>query len=149
VPLAAALLSRRQQKWPAVGRLCLVGFACAAGFFWAALIAEHRLADRLPDSWEGRDLRIIGVVAAMPQITERGSRFEFDVEQVLTHGASVPRHLSLNGYREAEERAAEEGSPRPARQSSVHAGERWQLTVRLKQPHGTANPHAFDFEAWA
>jgi len=31
----------------------------------------------------------------------------------------------------------------------LHAGERWQLTVRLKQPHGTSNPYNFDFEAWA
>jgi competence protein ComEC len=31
----------------------------------------------------------------------------------------------------------------------VHAGERWQLTVRLKQPHGSSNPYNFDFESWA
>ncbi len=29
------------------------------------------------------------------------------------------------------------------------AGERWQLTVRLKRPHGTLNPHGLDFEGWA
>src|SRR5262249_53716628 len=27
-------------------------------------------------------------------------------------------------------------------------GERWQLLVRLKRPHGTVNPHGFDVEAW-
>jgi competence protein ComEC len=30
----------------------------------------------------------------------------------------------------------------------IHPGERWQLTVRLKRPHGLANPHGFDYEAW-
>ena len=30
----------------------------------------------------------------------------------------------------------------------LHAGERWQLAVRLKRPHGTVNPHGFDVEAW-
>jgi competence protein ComEC len=30
----------------------------------------------------------------------------------------------------------------------AHAGERWRLGVRLKRPHGTANPHGFDYEAW-
>ena len=30
----------------------------------------------------------------------------------------------------------------------VHPGERWQFTVRLKRPHGLANPHGFDYEAW-
>ena len=30
----------------------------------------------------------------------------------------------------------------------LRAGERWQLRVRLKRPHGTVNPHGFDVEAW-
>jgi competence protein ComEC len=30
----------------------------------------------------------------------------------------------------------------------VHAGERWLLNLRLKRPHGGANPHGFDYEAW-
>jgi competence protein ComEC len=28
------------------------------------------------------------------------------------------------------------------------AGERWQLTVRLKAPHGGSNPFGFDYELW-
>ena len=31
---------------------------------------------------------------------------------------------------------------------AIAAGERWQLVVRLKRPHGTVNPHGFDVEAW-
>ncbi|MES2772248.1 MAG: DNA internalization-related competence protein ComEC/Rec2 [Pseudomonadota bacterium] len=34
----------------------------------------------------------------------------------------------------------------PAR--GVHPGERWRLSVRLKRPHGNANPYGFDYEAW-
>ena len=30
----------------------------------------------------------------------------------------------------------------------VRAGERWRLTVRLRSPHGTSNPHGFDRERW-
>jgi competence protein ComEC len=30
----------------------------------------------------------------------------------------------------------------------LRAGERWQLTVRLKAPHGLANPGGFDYERW-
>src|SRR5690606_7639089 len=37
---------------------------------------------------------------------------------------------------------------RPAGFPALVPGERWQLTVRLKRPRGTANPHAFDYEAW-
>jgi competence protein ComEC len=32
--------------------------------------------------------------------------------------------------------------------ADLRAGERWVLTVRLKAPHGNANPHGFDYELW-
>jgi competence protein ComEC len=31
---------------------------------------------------------------------------------------------------------------------SIASGERWRLRVKLKRPHGFANPGGFDFEAW-
>lgn len=31
---------------------------------------------------------------------------------------------------------------------TVHAGERWLMTLRLKAPHGSLNPHGFDYELW-
>ena len=39
--------------------------------------------------------------------------------------------------------ASAQGLPAPLR-----AGERWQMTVRLKAPHGALNPHGFDYEVW-
>jgi len=30
----------------------------------------------------------------------------------------------------------------------LRAGERWRLTLRLRRPHGSLNPHGFDYEAW-
>ena len=38
-------------------------------------------------------------------------------------------------------------SPR-AVNGRVRPGERWRLTVRLRRPHGNANPQGFDYEAW-
>ena len=115
---------------------------CALGFSWAAWCAQQRLADALPVEWEGRDVALVGVVAGLPQTHERGVRFEFDVERVLTPEARMPRHVVLSWW----------GSParddRPATFPALEPGERWQLTVRLKRPHGTANPHGFDYEAW-
>ncbi len=119
-------------------------FACclACGFVWAAWLAGQRLADALPEQWEGQDIELVGIVAAMPQPYERSLRFEFDVERVLTAGAVVPSHIALSWW----------GSParddRPATFPELHAGERWQLKVRLRRPHGTLNPHGFDYEAW-
>ncbi|OFZ66150.1 MAG: DNA internalization-related competence protein ComEC/Rec2 [Betaproteobacteria bacterium RBG_16_56_24] len=118
--------------------LLLAAFACGLGFFYAAWQAEQRLAITLPDKWQGRDIEVIGVVAELPRNHERGQRFSFDVEQTLTPQASVPRHIYLSTFLDKQ-----------ATPLTLHAGERWQFTLRLKQPHGTANPHVFDFEAWA
>ena len=112
------------------------------GFFWAATFATIRLNDALPKDWEQKNIVLTGVVATLPELTERGERFQFDVEHVLTPETKVPRHLSLNFYQQA--------NPDTLNQTSTfHAGQRWQLTVRLKRPHSTYNPHGFDFEAWA
>ncbi|MDO8988101.1 MAG: DNA internalization-related competence protein ComEC/Rec2 [Sideroxyarcus sp.] len=139
-PLAALvlLLPRTNGKAPAVARsIALLAGAAALGFGYAAWIAQQRLSDRLPDAWQGKDIALTGIVAEMPRLHERGLRFTFDVESVQTEGAYVPQHIQLATY---------DSNARQPLQLS--AGERWQLTVRLKQPHGTSNPFNFDFEAW-
>lgn len=113
------------------------------GFFWAAFMAQLRLADALPPVWEGRDIQIVGVVASLPVATERGLRFEFEVERVKTFEAVVPHHIQLAAYSEGFGKKTAGSTP-----PDFHAGERWQLTVHLKRPHGNANPNGFDFEAW-
>ena len=115
-------------------------FAC--GFGWAAWCAGQRLADALPLVWEGADIRIVGVVAQLPQPSERSLRFEFDVERVLTPQAAVPAHIALSWWGSAG------GEGRSGSLPELHAGERWQLTVRLRRPHGLHNPNGFDYEGW-
>jgi len=149
LPLAfAAFFSRLSFAWysRALYQLSLTLLAFALGFFWAAGFAQIRLADHLPAEWERKDIQIVGVVASMPQPNERGMRFEFDVEQVLTPGAVVPGHLSLSHYVNG---FAGQQSGQPLDHAIYRAGQRWQLTVRLKRPHGSLNPHGFDFEAWS
>jgi len=123
---------------PAVaGGATFVAFA-ALGFAWAAGLAHWRLADRLDAELEGRDVEVSGVVASLPQAFERGVRFDFDVE---TPDTGVPRLVSLSWYGGL----AADDSPNG---SSVRAGERWRFAVRLRRPHGSLNPHGFDYEAW-
>lgn len=117
------------------------------GFFWAASYATFRLGDALPHDWENKPVVMIGVVASVSEFTERGERFRFDVEQVLTKTAVIPQHISLSYYPPG---SWGDTQTLPAtRLSHFKAGERWRITVRLKRLHGTQNPHGFDFEAWA
>jgi competence protein ComEC len=110
------------------------------------------MSDALPVEWERQDIEVVGVIAELVQRTERGVRFAFDVEEVLTDGAVVPQRLLLSWYgkrpaltapaAEDEEAAAASAGRPPA------AGERWRLVVRLRRPHASVNPHGFDVEAW-
>ncbi|MGQ0749272.1 MAG: DNA internalization-related competence protein ComEC/Rec2 [Betaproteobacteria bacterium] len=152
-PLSAALLlaaalpavlacSPRDRTFLLIRRVLLAVLCAALGYYWAAAIAHMRMADALPPDWEGRDVQIVGVVASLPQNDGRSVRFHFDVERVLTTGARVPARVSIGWWggvlRETE------GGTLP----EVRAGERWELTVRLRRPRGTANPGGFDYEAW-
>lgn len=125
----------------------LMLLAFVAGFMWAASVAHVRLADELPQAWENESVQVIGVVATLPQWVERGERFEFDVEQVLTRQATVPSHISLTQYSGDFFRINVDEAA--IKTNIFHAGQRWRLTVKLKRPHGASNPHGFDFEAWA
>lgn len=132
------LLPREGRRFAVCKRVYAAALCFATGFLWAALIGHVRLADRIGAEWEGRDIAVEGVVASLPQYHERAVRFELDIEHVLTPLARVPKHVSISWYFEKD---------RPA--PTVHAGERWLLTVRLRSPTGLVNPNGFDFEAWA
>jgi len=139
------LMRQASGRMVRVARYAIVAIASvAAGVAWATWRAENRLADSLPRDWEARDVEVIGAIASLPQVNERGTRFEFDVEKILTAGAIVPRHISLSWYAETNRKTDEVTPPPP-----LAPGERWHFTVRLRRPHGTMNPHGFDFEAWA
>ena len=134
--LVGPALIRRAPRFFAAGAR-FVAFA-ALGFAWAAALAHGRLADRLDPELEGRDVVVSGVVAGLPQPFERGVRFDFDVESPET---GVPRRVSLSSYGGF---ASEDlGGVLP-----VRAGERWRFAARLRRPHGSVNPHGFDYEAW-
>ena len=118
-----------------------IAVALVAGFFWAAACAHWRMADWLPSELEGRDVAVVGVVSSLPAIAERSVRFELDVEGA-EGAARLPKKILLSWY--ANGAPDEDVSPN----ITVHPGERWSFTVRLRRPHGLVNPHGFDYEAW-
>ncbi|MDP3537784.1 MAG: DNA internalization-related competence protein ComEC/Rec2 [Azonexus sp.] len=129
----------RWSGWPA--RLLAIVGCCALGFAWAGWRADIRVSENLAAEWEGRDIEVIGVVATLPQDFSNGTRFEFALETALTAGVSVPQHIMLSWYQGRRDGEAFERLP-------VRPGERWRFTVRLKRPHGNANPGGFDYEVW-
>ncbi len=128
LPLCLLLpfLTRRYQ-WLAV---------LLVGYLWALLFAQLHYQYHLEHNLEGQTILIEGVVTGLPDITSRSQRFDFLVDRVhsphLVEGTG-PRRIRLSWYY----------YPEP-----VHTAQRWQLDVRLKQPHGMQNPGGFDYEKW-
>ncbi|MFD0666413.1 DNA internalization-related competence protein ComEC/Rec2 [Ramlibacter sp. MAHUQ-53] len=134
-------------RWPGcAGALLLAGFAGLA-FGITGLRACAFEARALPADLQGRDLRVVGVVAAMPQPGELGPRFVFAPEAAWrgTEAVRLPPRMLLSWY-ERSYAARTTAVPGPA--ELPVAGDRWEFTVRLKAPHGARNPHGGDAELW-
>ncbi len=134
-------------------RLLVVALACAGAGFgltgWrAGLYLGHALAPEL----EGRDIVVTGVVTAMPQVNEAGTRFRLAVESarlaVPAAPVQLPASILLGWYAGAGVAASGDALELQRQPSVLRAGERWQMAVRLKAPHGNSNPHGFDYELW-
>lgn len=98
------------------------------GLLWAIVFAMARLADRLPESLEGIDIPVQGVIVDLPEQDERRTRFDF----AITGPASkLPAKLRVSWYYPDQ---------------PIKAGQHWSFTVKLKRPHGSLNPGGFDYE---
>ncbi|MBT9512034.1 MAG: DNA internalization-related competence protein ComEC/Rec2 [Acidovorax sp.] len=141
----------RWARWRGWGPTALaLGAGALAMFAVSGLRATAYLEQRLNPALEGQDIRVTGVVSAMPQSNEAGTRLRLAVQAARLKGAPVdlPPQIEVAWYggvfRDVGEALDLQRLPPP-----VRAGERWDLTVRLKAPHGLRNPHGFDFELWA
>ncbi|KAA6185013.1 DNA internalization-related competence protein ComEC/Rec2 [Thiohalocapsa marina] len=109
--------------------------AFAFGLLWAQADACDVLCQPFPEAYMGRSLSAEGRIAGLPGRRDDRVRFLFRVERLTADGAVVPFRglVRLNWYRDAPD---------------LRAGQQWRLVVRLKSPHGFANPGGFDYERW-
>ena len=86
---------------------------------------------QLPSQLIKQPLRLTGTIYSIPKLTTRSARFLF---KTISHNV-VPKNtlLSLSWY----------GKIPP-----LKFGQSWQLTVKLKPPHGLLNPGGHDFSQW-
>jgi competence protein ComEC len=125
------------QRGAAHAGLALSGFALAFGLTgWRA---HALIADRLDPSTPTAVFTVRGTVVDLPVLYADSTRFVFEVEQPAPPG--VPSRLALSWYSRRDRHA-----DRPAPPPRVHPGQQWRLSVRLKPPHGLANPGGHDGE---
>lgn len=96
--------------------------------------AQDRLKAVVPESIEGSNFRLIGVIDSLPSLFERGVSFEFFIESCEGEQSWCPkgRLIKLSWFN---------GAP-----NRLMPGQRWELTTRLRRPHARLNPHLFDTE---
>jgi len=140
---------------PLTRALLMLCSALLLGYAYADLRAQWRLSDALPQAWEGRDITLQGHITELPEAVPNGVRFTFAVTGHQPEDAVVPGRLSLGWFINMGtdlNLGTDPGLGSVPKLRSVpmlHPGERWQLRVRLKRPHGMINPGGFDFEAWS
>ena len=110
--------------------------ALATGLLFATASARLQLDSRIPTDCEGKRLLVLGEIVGLPESAEPlGVRFRFKPDFISVESQSCLQEAALW---QLSWRADE--SPLP--------GERWQLMVKLKRPHGLQNPGGFDMERW-
>ena len=109
------------------------------GLLWALLSISAGHPGALAPALEGEELQVIGRVVGLPSNGTKATRFDLQLEQLMLADEEVagPKRIRLSWYQEA-------GSAAP----QLVPGERWQLRVRLKRPHGFSNPGGFDYQGW-
>jgi hypothetical protein len=128
----------------------LLLLSCAlSGFGLTGWRASLYSAQALSPQLEGRDVLVTGLVAGMPKWHESGLRFLLAIETASAQGVAVrlPEKIDLSWY-SGPVVGAQTGVELQVQPQALRAGERWQMMVRLKAPHGASNPHGFDYELW-
>ena len=136
------------QKSPLRARGTALIFSAALLAFAATGLRAHLFLDQSLDAkLQGQDITVTGVVAAMIQRNETGLRFRLDVESAHqgTVEVKLPPKIYLSWYGQPQGGSRDDEQPLAM---ALQPGERWQMVVRLKVPHGGSNPHGFDYELW-
>ncbi|MFW2439862.1 MAG: DNA internalization-related competence protein ComEC/Rec2 [Arenicellales bacterium] len=122
-----SLLFLDKWRWPVMFFL--------AGFVWTGFVVGQQLSKSLPQELAGRNIIVEGFVAGLPDREGRVVRFNFNVfHSEPVEGRQIRGLIRVSDYRR------DSINPQP--------GETWRLLLRVKPPHGFANPAGFDYEKW-
>lgn len=145
IPIVGELLINSQQRSGAKLRIfyCCIIF----GATWHGVWAHQRLHNIVPQAIEGVDLLIAGRIVTIPVENSKGQRFEFEVIGDPGYAPQLRGRLLLNTFYATTTEAEAERLQWAANADELELGQVWQLLVRLKRPHGYANPGGSDREA--
>lgn len=118
--------AKRGRTWMLPVSVLLGGFAYAS--FCAHSVMAHRLQGA-PAT--GAEFEVTATIVDLPKRIDRQARLSLRLETSAELGGV--RHVRVGFYGDA----------------PLRAGERWQMRLKLRRPHGEVNPGGFDFERTA
>ena len=122
--LPALLPWRGRQAWS----------GAVLGLLLAVLQGQARVAQRWPPGRHGADVVASGWIASLPEQDGAAQRFLFEPAVGAASAATeLPPRIRVAWYRG---------------EHAVRGAECWRFTLRVRAPHGSLNPGAFDYEAW-
>lgn len=110
------------------------------GLGWAAGFSSDRLAQQLPQQWEGRELAVIGYLCDIPS---PGNYQSVRFSLCVTAWPEFPGHEGAAGPLPEKLRLSWYGD-----NATLELPHRMRATLVLKRPHGSLNPHGFRYETW-
>jgi competence protein ComEC len=125
-PLWFSFLCALPALWPWRLRVSYSGFAL--GVLLTVWHGGHWLAERWPEVRQGEEHRVHGRVVSLPSLDGDALHFLFAPDD-----PDLPGLIRAGWYHG---------------QAPVRGGDCWTLDLRLRAPHGSANPAGFDYEGW-
>ena len=102
--------------------------------------AQH-INNQLPSSYQSKNITVIGRIIGLPDRKQSRTKFRYKIDRLLSQGEKIQHDLQLISGQTIELSCYRCNFDFKPDQS-------WQLTVRLKRPHGYASSGAFDFEKY-
>lgn len=128
--------------WIRSRRLGWLG-ALLLGLGWVNLQAGSVLAAQLPPALEGKEVPVSGQISGLPEMEARRTRFRLRVDDIPENPEPLRgRLLQLAWYDDF-------GAVEPGPRTALHAGAKWQMSIRVRAPRGLINPGGFDAERHA
>ena len=120
--------------------------AAMAGLSYGSIWVSHRLADALDLSNEDKVTRVTLRVAELPRLEPDSRIFVAEVLSSIPEGVPNRIQVRWNSGKYAGPYGSRSRDPRAANFPELLPGQVWRMALILRQPHGSRNPHGFDYE---
>ncbi len=140
----------RRDTWASpylrIGPLLWLLAAGAVGLAYGTARVEARLADVLDSSNEDKVTRVVLRVAELPRLEPESRIFVADVLSSIPQGVPGRIQVRWNSGDFAGPYGRRPGRGGNTEFPEILPGQVWRMALILRKPHGSRNPHGFDYE---